>query len=216
MAEVIKAELREGTGTRPARKLRRGGLVPATLYGHGKPAASIKLNQRELERAVEHGEHLLSIKIGSKPATQALIRELQYDPIGGHIIHADFAEVAMNEKVKLTVPLVLHGTPAGAKEGGTIEHVLHEIEIECLVAKIPQEIRIEVAGLGINDHINVGGLELPEGVETDADPEELVVTCRAAAEEVEEEAAPPEEGEVMPEVITERKEEGEGPAETEG
>jgi len=208
MAQEISAELREDVGTRGARRLRRDGLVPATLYGHGKEAVSIQLSQRELERAVEHGEHLLAIKLGSKGATQALIKEIQHDAIGGHIIHADFAEVAMDEKVSVTVPLVLHGTPAGVKEGGTVDHILHEVEVECLAASIPQEIRIEIAELNVGDQITAGQIELPDGVEIGLDADELIVAVRAPVEE-EEEVAVPEEGEAMPEVITERKEEPE-------
>jgi len=207
MAQEMIAELREDVGTRSARRLRRAGLVPATLYGHGRKAVSIKLNRRELERAVERGERLLALKIGSETATQALIKGLQHDAIGGHIIHADFTEVAMDEKVSVTVPLVLHGTPAGVKEGGTVDQIIHEVEVECLAASIPQEIRIEIAELNVGDQITAGQLDLPDGVTTGLDPNDLVVVVRAPVGEEEEEAAVPEEGEAaMPEVITERKE----------
>ena len=120
----------------------------------------------------------------------------------------------MDERVTITVPVVIHGTPAGVKEGGTVDHVLHEIEIECTAADIPQEIRIEIAHLDVGEQVSAGDIELPSGVSTGVDPDELVVICRAPVEEEEEEAAPAEEAEVtMPEVITERKE-GEGPADS--
>ena len=162
------------------------------------------MSTEELDRALRSHSRMFDLKIGRKKES-VLLKAIQHDAFGDHIIHADFAEVAMDEKVTVTVPLVLHGTAAGLKENGTIEHVLHEIEVECLAARIPQEIRVEVSSLGINDQITVGDLELPEGVTTEVDPSELVVACRAAAEEVEE-AAPPEEAAAMPEVITERKE----------
>ncbi len=216
MAESISAAIREGQGTRDARRLRREGRVPATIYSHGSEALSVDLEAKLLERAIDHGERLVELDIAKAGKKQVLIKEIQFHAISGGILHADFIEVKMDEKVTLSVPVVVHGTAAGVRDNGTVDHLIHEIEIECLAGNIPEEIRVEIAQLGVGESIVIGDVQLPDGVVTTAEPEGIVVSCRAVVEEEEEVVVAPEEGEAMPETIAEEKEEDAGDEPSEG
>ena len=203
MAEVLKATKRTESGTRKARALRKDGLLPAVLYGHGEGTVTITLHEHELELALLHGERLLEIKLGGK-SQNALIKDIQYDTWGQKILHVDLTRVSLDELVTVTVKITLVGTPAGVDEGGSLQQALPSAEIQCRVDQIPEEIRVQVNSLNIDDAFHLSDLELPEGSELLTDPETLVCNVIMIAEEVEaEEAEEAEEGEGgdEPEVI---------------
>jgi large subunit ribosomal protein L25 len=134
-----------------------------------------------------------------------LVKDVQFDHLGMEVLHVDFARVDLNERVEVTVPLVLKGEPKGEKDGGVLQQILADLEIECLVTQIPTEIRANVADMGLNDALHVKDLQLPEGVRALQDEDLIVATVKEIAEEVSTEAA---EGTAEPEVIG-RAEEGE-------
>lgn len=210
MAEVLNVSLRESFGTNRARKLRGEGKVPAVVYGHGEKTVSISVPVEEVEAAIRHGSHLVELK--GDLSQSALIRDVQWDPFGIDVLHIDFARVEAGETAELTVPVELRGEAPGAREGGILNQVLHEVTMECPVSNIVDKIEVNINTLHLGDVVNAGQLQLPPGAKLVDDPEEVVVQCvQPAAELVEEEAA----GETAePEVIgrkpEEEEEEGEG------
>jgi large subunit ribosomal protein L25 len=205
MAEALNVEVRPGRGTREARRMRREGRIPAILYGHGEAAVSLAVGHDDLALVLRHHSRLVDLKGGVNES--ALIRELQWDVYGLEVLHVDFARVSADERIEVQVSVELRGTAPGVNEGGVIEHLLHEVTIECLATAIPDRIQVKVNQLNKGDSISVAQLEVPEGVKVLSDPEAIVVQCVEAAEEVEAEAGIGEAAE--PEVIGRKAEEGE-------
>ncbi|MFP4055899.1 MAG: 50S ribosomal protein L25 [Candidatus Brocadiia bacterium] len=208
---ALEATRRQELGTRAARRLRAQGLLPAVLYGHQRGTVHLAVSAHEAERLVDGGARMVDMAIGGTTET-ALLKEIQYDAMGDDLLHIDFARVAMDEKVEVAVPIELHGLPKGVEEGGTLDHLLVDLEVRCLPADIPEHIRVEVGHLAIGDIIHLSDLTLPPEVEVLQDPEMPVATVHPP-EEIEEEA--PEEIELEaaaePEVIGRGEEEEEPP-----
>ncbi len=215
-AEKIVASQREKTGTRYARRLRAKEQMPAIVYGHGEAPVAIALPSHAVEVALDHGSHLLKIELDGKEG-QYLIKDVQYDYLGTTPIHVDLARVNVHEVVEVSVPITLRGTPEGAREGGVVDQVLTELAVRCKVTAIPEEIRLGIHHMKVNDTLYVRDLDLPEGVEAVDDADEAVVVLRYITEEEVEEEEAVEEG-AEPEVIGKAEEEGEAgeaPAESE-
>ena len=200
MAEVLKATKRTEGGTRKARALRKEGLLPAVLYGHGEGTVSLTLNAHELQFALRHGEKLIDVELDGKHQN-VLIKAIQYDTWGKEILHVDLTRVNLDELVTVTVKITLLGTPIGVDEGGSLQQPMPSTEIQCRVDQIPEEIRIQVNALNIDDAIHLSDIELPEGSELLGDPEALVCSVVTIAEEVEAEETEEGEGAAGPEVI---------------
>jgi large subunit ribosomal protein L25 len=181
MAEALNVEVRPSRGTREARRMRRNGQVPAVLYGHGEAAVSLVVGQDDLATVLRHHSRLVDLKGGVNES--ALIRALQWDTFGLEVLHVDFARVSADERIEVQVSIELRGTAPGANEGGVIEHLLHEVTIECLATAIPDRLQVKINALNKGEHITVGQLEVPEGVKVLADPEDIVVQCVEAADE---------------------------------
>jgi len=214
MAETVVLAVQERTskGTRKARKLRGQGLVPAVVYGHEEKTQSLTVNGEELTKAVKHGARLVDLKQGES-LQKALIRELQWDPLGHDILHVDFARVAADERVTLDVRIELRGTAPGVTAGGVLDQPLHNLLIECPVISIPESIRVNIGELQIDQAIHVKELKLPEGVVAKNDPDAIVVQVSPPMVEAEAPAVPGAE-QAEPEVIGRAKaEEGEEEAE---
>jgi large subunit ribosomal protein L25 len=209
MAEVLNVEIRSERGTREARRLRREGKVPAVLYGHGEKTLSLAVGGEDLTSAVRRHARLVELRGGANDS--ALIRELQWDPFGLEVLHVDFTRVSADERIEVKVSIELKGDAPGTHEGGVLEHLLHDLPIECLATKIPEKITVRVNTLKVGDKITIAELQVPEGVKVLAEPDEIVVQCvEAAAEEEPELAAEAAE----PEIIGRKpEEEGEGAAE---
>ena len=203
----LAADLREELGTHKARSLRKKGKVPGVIYGHGEPTVHITLNLHEVELAVRHGERLLEIDLGGRKE-HALIKEVQYDAMQTDILHVDLARVSLDERVKVTVPIILRGTPAGAAEGGVLSQATAQASVECHVTAIPEDIRVPIAHLKIGGVVKMRDLPLPEGAKLLDDPETIVCSVSVIAEEV---VAPVAavEGPAEPEIIGEKKREEE-------
>ncbi len=203
MAETLQVEKRKVRGKRNAKRLRGDGKVPAVLYGHGEEAVSLAVPAEQITAAVRHGSRVVQLK--GAASDSALIKELQYDTYGLEILHVDFARVSADERVRVKVPLEIRGQAAGVKEGGVLEHLIHEVEIECPVSAIPEKIQINVAELKMDQSYPVGKATLPEGVKIVSSTEEVAVQClKPLAEEEEAAAGPASEG-VEPELIRKEK-----------
>ena len=202
---LLKAEVREHTGSKAVRKIRDQGRIPAIVYGHKQEPVSISLDTHDFVEGLHHGHRLMDIQIGRKKE-KMIVKELQYDYLGKNIIHADLMRVDVTESVRVTVPIELKGTAVGTHEGGIVEEHADHLEIECKATDIPEKIVVSVKELHVGEAIHAGDIELPGGVTLTSSPEILMVTCHLVAaakttEEVEEEIP------AAPEVIGEAKEE---------
>jgi len=214
-AVTLTAQARQERGKNAMRRLRRQGLVPGVVYGHGDETRTIALKAQELEKllasiSVENTIIGLSID-GGKPA-DTLIREVQQHPARRAVLHVDFLQIHAGEKIHLEVPVRLHGSPVGVRDnGGVLQEVLRELHVECLPRDIPEAVDLEIEHLDIGDSVHVKDISIPN-VKILNDPDLVVVTVLAptvsALPEEEAEAAE-EAGEVEPEVIRRREEEAE-------
>ena len=208
---VLKASVRDQTGTRYSMRLREQGLIPAVVYGHQKEAQSISLDAHNFVEHLHHGHRLFDIDIDGTKDTM-LVKDLQYDYLGKSVIHVDLMRVNLSERVTVEVMVELRGTAAGTHEGGIIEEVMNAIEVECAVRDIPETLPVNIKELELNQTIHAGQIELPEGFTLVTDPDAVVVSChetKAAAVAEEAEVAAAEEAVTEPEVITEKQEEAE-------
>jgi large subunit ribosomal protein L25 len=208
----LTAKVRQELGSRRNKRLRDAGFVPGVIYGHKEAVVPVTLPKKELVGHLNHGAHLFSLALDGK-SENVLVKDVQYDHLGIEVLHVDFTRVDLNERVTVTVPLVLKGEPKGEAEGGVLTQVMSDIEIECLVTQIPDEIRHSVAELGLGDVVHVSDLKLPEGVRAIPEPEQIVATVKEVVEEAPAEVA---EGAAEPEVIGKAAEEGEAAAAAEG
>ena len=208
MSDSLEVVTRSATGTRESRRLRRQGLVPAILYGHGEKCVDLAAKREALEAVIRHGSRVVDLTGAVK--VSALIRELQWDTFGVQPIHVDLLRVSKTERVKVKVPIDLRGDAPGHRAGGTVNLVLHEVEIECTPDQIPDKIHAQIAALEVGGVVKVHDLELPAGAVAVTEGDEPVVTCTMAGVKMEEAAAAtPAE----PEVIGRKAaEEGEGEA----
>src|SRR5687768_3155179 len=142
MAEVLNVKVRTETGKRPVRRLRRDGSVPAVLYGHGEKCVNLSIPAAEVSSAVRHGSRLVELK--GDVAEKAFIRELQWDTYGLIVRHMDLTRISEHELVRVQVAIELRGEAPGVKEGGVIEHSMHELSIECPVSSIPDKIHVNL------------------------------------------------------------------------
>ncbi len=206
-AQVLKAEIRKGVGSKDAEKLRKNKQVPAVVYGHKQEPVSIVLDAKSFREQLLSGHRLMEVEINGKKET-LLIKDVQYDYSGTDIIHVDLMRVDVTEMVRVTVPIVLKGTAKGAAEGGMVETHTGNLEIECRVTQIPESIVISVKEMALGDAIHAKDIQLPEGVKLITSPEILVATCHIV-EEVKTTEEVLAEAPAAPEVITEVKEEAE-------
>ncbi|MEW6101980.1 MAG: 50S ribosomal protein L25 [Candidatus Omnitrophota bacterium] len=210
---ILGAKIRVETGRAKVNDLRDAGFIPAVVYAQGKSALCVKISKSELIKLIHQHRiesAIINLKLeddkksGMRPC---LIKEIQYEPVHGDILHVDLNEVSLTEALKVNVPVVAKGEPIGVKqEGGQLEHILWEVEVECLPTDIPKEITVEVGALKIGDSIHVKDLTVPAGVKIITDSGAIVLSVSAPMkEEVPAEAV---EGEVTqePEVIKEKKE----------
>ena len=211
---AIKTMMRETFGKGVVKKMRKNGFIPAVIYGKSLNL-SIKLPYSAVKalKSIHFSEStIIDMEIEGKEGegVKALIKDVQYNPITDEIMHVDFMQVSMEEKITVNIPVVLKGDCKGVKEGGVLEQMLWEIEIEALPMDIPDKINLDVSQLGMGDSIHVKDLNLGDSVKIMESPGETIVTVVAKHEE---EAAPAEEVEEgkEPEVIKSKdKEEAQG------
>ena len=203
MARELKAAVREGKGRHAANRLRREDKIPAVLYREGKIGTNIYVARNEWAKVLSSGERVVTLKIAGGDK-QALIKAVQYDPLGEKIMHIDFNELREGQKVRVAVSLITKGVPKGHVAGGILNQPLHTLHVECLPTQIPDKIIIDVEQLDIDDVIHVKELKLPEGVHAIDNGEVVVVAVHEPR--VEEVAAPADGAPAEPEVLTAKKE----------
>jgi large subunit ribosomal protein L25 len=202
----VTAEPRSQLGSRANKRLRDGGKLPGVIYGHKEAVVPITLPKKEVVNHLEHGTHLFALSVSGK-SENVLVKDVQYDHLGIEVIHVDFARVDLNERVEVTVPLELKGEPKGEADGGVLQQIVAELEIECLVTDIPTAIVHNVSDMGLDSVLHIKELKLPPGVKAMQDEDLIVATVKEIVEEAPAEAAEAETAE--PEVIGKKPEEGE-------
>ncbi len=166
MREIeLKAEKRDVTGKGACRKLRRDGKIPAILYGPGEKSIPLTVDGNaftHLHRDLKGENAIFNLKFKGGKEKKSIVKDLQRESVRNRIIHIDFEHISPRKKIAVEVPIHLIGIPKGVKEGGgVLEHILREVEIECLPTDIPEHIDVDVSGLDIGDSIHVGDLEIP-------------------------------------------------------
>jgi large subunit ribosomal protein L25 len=221
---TLEAQPRTPGTKNDARRVRREGRIPAVVYGAGKSAVPVAVDPRQVSRILhsETGHNSVFDLALDGEKTKAMIVDWQYEPIKGSLLHIDLKRIAMDQKLRVNVPIELVGDPEGVKtQGGLLEQIVREVEVECLPADIPNVIELNVAALVFGVVLRVSDLPKSDKVKfvTDADQpvahiisikEEVAATPEAVAGEA---AAAPAEPEVIKKGKQETEEEGEAPAE---
>ena len=207
MAEafVLEVQDRKLVGTNSTKQLRKKVLVPAVIYGHGEATASLSIPGDVLYKAIRQGVRIFDVTVGGA-VQKALLRDIQWDPLGHDVLHADFYRVSADETITLEVKVELRGTAPGVTAGGVLVQQIHSLSVECLIINIPESIRVPIGELAIDQAIHVRELKLPEGVKVKNDPDAIIVqVSKKIEEEATPAAAPAAEG-TEPEVIGRAKE----------
>lgn len=205
MAEQIPTVARSTGGKHSNRRLRYSGQTPAVLYGHGEANVSLSVPTETLAAAIRHGSRLVGLT--GVVNESAFIRDMQWDTYGTHVLHVDFTRISVDELVKVHVTVELRGTAPGVKDGGAVEQLVHDVQIECPAGSIPEKLFVSVNHLKLDETITIAQLELPAKSKVIGDPEAIVVQCIIPVEKPDLEAG--EAGEGEPEVIGAKKEEEE-------
>jgi len=213
-AVTLAARPRAERGKNAARKLRREGLVPAVLYGHGDETRAVSIDAHDLERllaTVHVVNTLINLQIEGGALIPALIREIHHHPVRPGITHVDLFLVHAGEKLKVEIPVRLHGQPVGVRDfQGILAEVLHSLEVECLPGNIPEGIDVDVSGLNIGDSVHVRDVSVPDARILN-DPEATICTVTqptAEALPVGTQEADGVGGDVQPQLIRRRSDAG--------
>ena len=223
---ILEAQLREEKGKSKAGVLRRQGLIPAVLYGENKKTESLKIERGAFLRLL-HGHRVESAVINLRVLSNSdskrlkespvIIKEMQYEPISEEVIHIDFNRISLTKAITVKVSIESKGEAIGVKqEGGSLGHVLWDLEVECLPTQIPEKIEVDVSALRIGDAIHVKDISLPAEIKVLVDPNAVVLSIAAPIKEELPEEVPTEEvAAAEPEVIKEKKEKAEEAASSE-
>ena len=211
---TLEVEARSERGTRATRRLRREGVVPGVVYGGTgqEDAVSFKVDARVLRHVLVDGSALIDLKVDGK-TLPVIVKDRQLDPVRDELIHIDLLEVRLDEKIQTQVGVHLEGIEEapGVKEGGVLEQVSHQLNIEALPTAIPDNIVVDVSGMEIAATMHLAEISAPSGVTFLDDPEETIIATVVVPTEVEE----PEEIEEETELVGEEGEVAEGAEEGE-
>ena len=219
MSIVVKSEKRQGLGSNAARRLRAQGFIPAVLYGESMESRPLVLSKKDIVQILrlETGENTIFKVAVNADQYDVMIKELQVDPATDELLHADLIRISMDKPVRVTVPVVHRGEPVGVKtEGGFIDFVTREVEVECLPRDIPESLGIDIAELHVNQSFKVENMAIPAGVKIITEPGTVLVLVSMPHKEEEFPGEKPE-GEVVaeepkePEVIKKERAEKEEP-----
>jgi large subunit ribosomal protein L25 len=227
---TLTVQERDERGSRESRRLRRAGFVPGVLYGGGNgDAVSFKVNALELRHTLADGSALMDVEVHGGKARPVIVKEQQFHPVRDELLHIDLLEVRLDEKINSTVAVELTGgeESPGVKEGGVLEHVTRELNIEALPTDIPDNITVDVSGMEVAATLHLSELTAPAGVTFLDDPGETLIATVVVPTEIEEPEIEEEtelvgeegelpEGEEAPEEGAEAPAEGEGEQQAEG
>jgi large subunit ribosomal protein L25 len=206
-ATALPVVLREPSGSRAARRLRREGSIPGIVYGGGEDPVAFQVDARTLRLALQHAGAVLELEIDGGGGSPVVVKDLVRHPVNGETVHLDLLRVRLDQAIQATVVLELIGgdDSPGAKEGGVLEQVTRELTVEALPNDIPDSLEHDVSEMVIGDTLTLSSVSAPEGVTLVDDPETVVAILSAPRLQIEEEPEIEEETEVVGE--------GETPAE---
>jgi len=218
MSELtVEVQKRELVGKNANRRLRETGQIPAVVYGGALGSFPIQVDQKKVRLLMRSGGDNAVFQLqlqGTEDSRHAMIRAIDIHPISRKIIHIDFLRIDMTEKVKVRIAVELEGVPEGVKtDGGVLDFMLRDIEVECLPGNIPTEVALNVDDLMIGDHVEAGAIELPKGVVLLEDPTRVIVSVSHA--KVEEESTEEDDelltagGTAEPQIVGKEDEEAE-------
>jgi len=218
MSIVVKSEKRQGLGSNAARRLRAQGFIPAVLYGESMESRPLVLSKKDIIQILrlESGENTIFKVAVDADLYDAMIKDLQVDPSTDELLHADLIRISMDKPVRVTIPVVHRGEPAGVKtEGGFIDFVTREVEVECLPRDIPESLSIDISELHINQSYKAENMAVPAGVRLITEPGTVLVLVSMPHKEEEFPGEKPEEAVAEepkePEVIKKERAEKEEP-----
>jgi len=202
--QTLKAETRNRTGSGVLKQMRREGYIPSVVYGKGSENINIKVNTKALTDMLAHSASesiLVDLEIDGGQSRTAFLQSTQHNALSGALVHADFLAVTEGMKISATIPVEVHGEPAGVKAGGIVEQLIRDLDISCSPKDLPEKIDANIEHLEVGDSITIGDLDIPEGVEPALAADILVAivnesrVTKSADEEAAEEAgeAPAEE-----------------------
>ena len=210
---TVKATQREGRGKNDARRARRDGMVPISVYGGEGDSVAALAPLRELAAILrsESGRNtIFTLDIQGVGASEVMFHDRQIDPVRGRLLHADLTRLVKGQKIEVTVPLHLIGEPVGVREEqGVLEQIIREIEIRCEPREIPDSIDVDVSNLGVHDLLHISDLQVAEGVEILDPPDQVIATVGIIKEEPVAAPVVEAEGAAEPEVIGKGKKEEE-------
>ncbi|MCI4445018.1 MAG: 50S ribosomal protein L25/general stress protein Ctc [Candidatus Aminicenantes bacterium] len=186
MTLVIQAEKRTELGKNAAGRLRRQGLIPAILYGERTESVPLTLKKKDLIGILksETGENTIFRVAFDSEERNVMIKEIQINPISDELVHVDLIQISMDKPVRVSVPVELIGEPVGVKaEGGLVDFLVRELEVECLPRDIPEAIKVDISNLHLHQSFKVQNLEIPAGVKILNDPNTAIVVISSIAEE---------------------------------
>lgn len=199
---TFQVEAREASGKGSARRLRQRGFAPGVVYGGGREATAIAFDAAALERLLEtsHGGVNTLIDLDGETAVKGrtvIAKELQREPVRGHLVHVDFYEIDLTHKLEVSVPIHLEGTPKGVVLGGVLDQQMREIQLLCMPDAIPDDLKHDVTAMELGDSLHVRDLAIPDGIEFQDDEDLTIATVlvpRGLKEDEEEGAAAGEAG----------------------
>ena len=214
----IVVHKRDVTGTRATKRLRKSGLIPGVIYGHGNDAVLIAVEPHVLREALHTGAGMHAVLDvtfeGQKRGHKAIVKELTLDRVKSTVIHIDLQEIRLDETIETTVSIHFEGEPKGVKAGGMLDESTREVTVKGLVTAIPEHLVVDVSELDMNETLQVSDLVVPEGIEIMAEADEVLCSV-LPPRKVEEEVVEGEEAvegvsAVEPELVGKKEEEGEG------
>lgn len=211
----LNVDIRKDLSGHRINELRQNGKLPAIVYGPDFENAPIIIDEKEFKEAIstEHGENvLIKLKIGAKRSVTTIIKEIQVHPVTNKIIHIDLFQINLTQEIEVEVPLEVEGESPGVKnEGGVLDHIVRNVKVKCLPADIPDKFVLDVSALNIGDSLKIKDILKIKGVQIFDDEELITVNVVQPTEYVEPEEEV-EKGEIEPEIVGKKKEEG-APAE---
>ncbi len=209
----LEAKFRKELGKEAVKRLRGGGFIPAVVYRRGEKTTPLVLDRKALGKILHTaaGENvIINLKIAGDEKQKertCIIKEIQHNPVSGGILHVDFNQISLTETIKVNVPVATKGEAIGVRQdGGVLEHVLWEVQVECLPTQIPEKLEVDITNLKIGDALFVKDIVAPKAVKVLNDPGLRVIAVEKPVE-VKVEEVKPEEAITEPEVIKQKKEE---------
>ena len=196
MNVVIKSEQRQGLGSNAARRLRKQGFVPAVLYGESMESRPLVVSKKDIVQILrlESGENTIFKVAVDTDMYDAMIKDLQVDPVTDELLHADLIRISLDKRVRVTVPVAHCGEPVGVKtEGGFVDFVTREVEVECLPRDIPESLSIDISELHIHQSCRAEWMSIPPGVRLVTEPATVLVLVSLPHKEEEFPGEKPEE-----------------------